>query len=45
MSVQHRLIPDVERHEPKGISSATSGQVYVSTTPGTGSWKKRWKDY
>ncbi len=27
MAIQHRDIPDAERHEPKGASTATAGQV------------------
>lgn len=36
--MQHKDIPDGERHEPKGISSALEGQVYVSTGDGSGRW-------
>lgn len=36
--LQHASIPDVYRHEPKGISTATAGQVYVSDGAGGGSW-------
>lgn len=38
MSVSHKNMPDSERHEPKGASSAASGQVYVSNGLGGGSW-------
>lgn len=39
MSTEHRNIPDAERHEPKGISTATVGQVYRSNGSASGSWK------
>lgn len=39
MAIEHRLIPDAERHEPKGISTATAGQVYRSNGNASGSWK------
>jgi hypothetical protein len=38
MAIEHSDIVDGERHEPKGISSATSGQVYVANGAGSGSW-------
>ena len=40
MAIQHRLIPDSERHEPKGASTATVDQVYVSDGATSGSWKE-----
>lgn len=40
MTIEHRLIPDAERHEPKGASSAFSGQVYVSNGSQSGAWRK-----
>lgn len=36
--VEHVNIPDADRHEPKGISSAASGSVYVADGDGTGTW-------
>ena len=39
--MQHRDIPDGQRHEPKGISTATDGQVYVANGNGSGSWQDR----
>ena len=30
MTIQHRLITDAERHEPKGITTALAGTVYVA---------------
>lgn len=38
-NIQHRDIPDAERHEPKGITAATAGQVYVASGSGTGTWQ------
>ncbi len=35
---QHRNIPNSELHEPKGVSSASSGTVYVADGSGSGSW-------
>lgn len=40
MTIEHVNIPDGERHEPKGIDSATAGQVYVSDGANSGSWSK-----
>lgn len=37
-NIEHKDIPDGERHEPKGISGATSGQVYAADGAGSGSW-------
>lgn len=38
MAIEHVDIPDGERHEPKGISSALVDTVYVSNGLGSGSW-------
>lgn len=38
MAIQHRNIPDAERHEVKGASSATAGQVLKSNGGGTTSF-------
>lgn len=38
MAIEHSTIVDGEIHEPKGISSATSGQLYVADGLGSGSW-------
>ncbi len=40
MSILHKDIPDSERHDPKGLSSATASQVYVATGPNAGTWRK-----
>ena len=36
---EHVDIADGERHEPKGASTATIGQVYVSDGAASGSWE------
>ncbi len=38
--VQHRSISDLESHEPKNISTATNGQLYVANGSASGTWKK-----
>lgn len=38
MATEHRLIPDAERHEPKGASLAANGQVIKSNGDGTTSF-------
>jgi len=35
MSIQHSAIADADRHEPKGASTATTGQTIVSNGDGT----------
>lgn len=39
-TIQHASIPDNQRHEPKGISSATNKQVYVADGSASGAWSK-----
>lgn len=39
MTILHVNIPDADRHEPKGVSTATAGQVYVADGAASGSWK------
>ena len=39
-NLQHRDIVDTEAHEPKNISTATTGQVYAANGSGSGVWKK-----
>jgi len=36
--VEHVDIPDGEIHEPKGASTASSGEAYISDGAGSGSW-------
>lgn len=38
MAIEHVSIPDGERHEPKGVSTATVGQVYAANGSASGSW-------
>lgn len=38
MAIEHVDIPDGERHEPKGVSAASSGQVYVANGAASGTW-------
>ncbi len=40
MTIQHRLIPDNELHEPKGAVSAALNTSYHATGAGSGVWKK-----
>jgi len=39
MTIQHKDIPDAERHEPKGASTASEGTVYQSDGGGSGNWE------
>lgn len=39
-NIQHADIPEAQLHEPKGASTATSGQVYTSDGTGSGAWQK-----
>jgi hypothetical protein len=36
---QHSTIADADRHQPKGLSTASAGMVYVCTGADTGIWK------
>lgn len=38
MAIEHRNIPDSERHEPKGASTAPSGSVWVANGLGSGNF-------
>jgi len=38
---EHRLLTGASLHEPKGVETATSGQVYVADGLGSGSWQSR----
>lgn len=38
MTVQHSALTGSELHEPKGVASASSGQVYIANGSGSGSW-------
>jgi hypothetical protein len=37
---EHKDITDPNLHEPKGVASATAGQVYVANGSGSGTWGK-----
>ncbi len=39
MSIQHAVIPDGKRHEPKGASTATIDQVWASDGAGSGAFR------
>lgn len=39
MAIEHNTISTGELHEPKGIASATHGQVYIAEGDGTGAWR------
>ena len=38
--IQHKDIPEAQLHEPKGVSTAASGKVYVANGSGSGIWEK-----
>jgi len=38
---EHRLLTGASLHEPKGVETASAGQVYVSDGFGSGSWVSR----
>jgi hypothetical protein len=40
LAIQHSAIPDNQRHEPKGISTASAGQVYLADGATSGVWRK-----
>lgn len=39
-TVQHKDIPEVQLHEPKGVSTALAGTLYVASGSGSGTWRK-----
>ena len=41
--VDHSTLTDPELHEPKGVATATSGQVYAANGSGSGVWAKPFK--
>lgn len=43
MTVSHASLTDPELHEPKGVATATLGQVYTANGAGSGSWSKQFK--
>lgn len=38
MAIEHSILTDPDVHEPKGISGASSGTVYVANGAGSGVW-------
>ena len=40
MAVPHSSLTGAENHEPKGVETATSGQIYVANGTGSGVWTK-----
>jgi hypothetical protein len=38
-NVQHSNLTDPNLHEPKGVSTATADQVYISNGSGSGNWR------
>ena len=38
MSVEHSTLTGSDLHEPKGASSASTGQVYIANGSGSGAW-------
>jgi len=39
--MEHRNLTGDSLHEPKGVESATAGQVYVANGTGSGTWQDR----
>ena len=37
-NIEHDSIPNADIHEPKGVDTATDGQVYIANGVGGGSW-------
>jgi len=37
-NVEHKNLPNAELHEPKGVSAASAGQVYVADGASSGAW-------
>lgn len=37
-SIQHSALTDPNIHEPKGVTSATAGQIYVADGASSGAW-------
>lgn len=40
MTIEHKDLPDIQRHEPKGAATAVNKTVYVSNGAGSGTWRK-----
>lgn len=41
MTVQHRELTGADLHEPKGVATASSGEVYVADGAGSGNWESK----
>lgn len=41
MAVEHSALTGASLHEPKGVASATSGDVYVADGAGSGNWTNK----
>jgi hypothetical protein len=39
-TVQHSVLTDPNLHEPKGVSTAATNNIYVANGSGSGTWKK-----
>lgn len=39
-TVNHATLTDPNLHEPKGVATATAGQVYIADGSGSGDWKE-----
>lgn len=44
MPIEHKNITGVDLHEPKGVASSNSGEVYVSDGSGSGSWSPNYQE-
>jgi hypothetical protein len=38
MTIQHAAIDDPDIHEPKGVSTASAGKIYIADGSGSGDW-------
>lgn len=39
MAIEHSVIPEAHLHEPKGVSTAAAGTVYMADGAGSGAWE------
>ena len=39
MTIEHNTITDPDLHEPKGVSTALAGEVYIADGAGSGTWE------
>ncbi len=37
-TIQHNVLPNADLHEPKGVSAAAEGKVYMADGAGSGTW-------